>query len=179
MRKGVKNMPSMILSFSVFWPWVFTCTHRLHRGADACYWGFLWDVSSSKLALWNILEVNLQMCLGSSLYGEKAMQFPERTNEMAGVYARQCVELAKDLGIRAIDLWSKMQGTDGWQKKFLRFVIFKALITWNLWISENVLRFLYSFTQAAPRIYFVFTAISFQQIHLCFDVYFSGLKGDW
>jgi len=75
------------------------------------------------------LEVNLQMCLGSSLYGEKAMQFPERTNEMAGVYARQCVELAKDLGIRAIDLWSKMQGTDGWQKKFLRFVIFKALIT--------------------------------------------------
>lgn len=54
-----------------------------------------------------------------SLYGEKAMQFPERTNEMAGVYARQCVELAKDLGIHAIDLWSKMQGTDGWQKKFL------------------------------------------------------------
>jgi hypothetical protein len=72
-----------------------------------------------------------------------------------------------------------MQGTDGWQKKFLRFVIFKALITWNLWISENVLRFLYSFTQAAPRIYFVFTAISFQQIHICFDIYFSGLKGDW
>ncbi|KAJ0048910.1 hypothetical protein Pint_15456 [Pistacia integerrima] len=54
-----------------------------------------------------------------SIYGEKAMKEPERTNEVAGVYARQCVELAKDLGIPAIDLWSKMQETEGWQKKFL------------------------------------------------------------
>ncbi|XP_044477082.1 GDSL esterase/lipase At5g62930-like [Mangifera indica] len=54
-----------------------------------------------------------------SVYGEKAMKEPERTNEMAGVYARHCVELAKGLGIPAIDLWSKMQETEGWQKKFL------------------------------------------------------------
>lgn len=62
--------------------------------------------------------------LSRSLYGEKAMKEPERTNEMAGVYARHCVELAKDLGVRSVDLWSKMQETEGWQKKFLRFVIF-------------------------------------------------------
>lgn len=29
------------------------------------------------------------------------------------------------MGLPSIDLWSKMQETDGWQKKFLRFVIFK------------------------------------------------------
>ncbi|XVE54968.1 hypothetical protein DITRI_Ditri03aG0123700 [Diplodiscus trichospermus] len=52
-------------------------------------------------------------------YGEKAMTVPERTNEMAGVYARGCVELAGELGIRSINLWSKMQETDGWQKKYL------------------------------------------------------------
>ena len=56
-----------------------------------------------------------------SLYGEKAMELPERTNEMAGVYARQCVELANELGIRSIDIWSEMQETEGWQKKYLRF----------------------------------------------------------
>ncbi|OAY47788.1 GDSL esterase/lipase At5g62930 [Manihot esculenta] len=54
-----------------------------------------------------------------SLYGEKAMELPERTNEMAGVYARQCVELAKDLEIRYVDLWSTMQKAEGWQKIFL------------------------------------------------------------
>ena len=56
-------------------------------------------------------------------YGEKAMKLPERTNEMAGVYARECVELAGELGLRSINLWSKMQETDGWQKKYLRFVL--------------------------------------------------------
>ncbi|KAF9605858.1 hypothetical protein IFM89_019117 [Coptis chinensis] len=54
-----------------------------------------------------------------SLYGEKAMDVPERTNEMAGVYAKQCIEVAKELGVGSIDLWSKMQETEGWQKKFL------------------------------------------------------------
>ncbi|GAV58378.1 Lipase_GDSL domain-containing protein [Cephalotus follicularis] len=54
-----------------------------------------------------------------SLYGEKAMKLPERTNEVTGTYARHCVELAKELGLRSIDLWSKMQETEGWQQKFL------------------------------------------------------------
>ncbi|KAF8399680.1 hypothetical protein HHK36_015551 [Tetracentron sinense] len=54
-----------------------------------------------------------------SLYGEKAMELSERTNEMTGVYANQCVELAKELGLPSINLWSMMQETVGWQKKFL------------------------------------------------------------
>ncbi|KAK9278289.1 hypothetical protein L1049_027854 [Liquidambar formosana] len=54
-----------------------------------------------------------------SVYGEKAMKLPERTNEVTGVYAKQCVELAKELGLPSINLWSKMQETEGWQKKFL------------------------------------------------------------
>ncbi|XP_021895091.1 GDSL esterase/lipase At5g62930-like [Carica papaya] len=55
-----------------------------------------------------------------SLHGENATKEPERTNEMAGVYAQQCFELAKELGLRCVDLWSKMQESEGWQKKYLR-----------------------------------------------------------
>ncbi|CAK9137590.1 unnamed protein product [Ilex paraguariensis] len=55
-----------------------------------------------------------------SLYGENAMELPERTNEVTGEYAKQCVELAKELGLPSINLWSKMQETEGWQTKFLR-----------------------------------------------------------
>ncbi|KAJ4961644.1 hypothetical protein NE237_021554 [Protea cynaroides] len=54
-----------------------------------------------------------------SVYGEKAVKLPERTNEMAGVYAKQCVELARELGLPSIDLWSKMQEAEKWRKKFL------------------------------------------------------------
>lgn len=57
-----------------------------------------------------------------SLYGENARDLPERTNEVTGLYAKQCIELAKEMGVRCVDLWSKMQETEGWQKKFLRFV---------------------------------------------------------
>ncbi|KAM5572026.1 hypothetical protein ABKV19_012215 [Rosa sericea] len=55
-----------------------------------------------------------------SLYGEDARKLPERTNEAAGVYAKKCLELAEEMGIRSINLWSKLQETEGWQKKFLR-----------------------------------------------------------
>ncbi|PKA67281.1 GDSL esterase/lipase [Apostasia shenzhenica] len=55
-----------------------------------------------------------------SLYGEKARELPERTNEMAGIYAKHCVELAKELNLSFVDLWSHMQETADWQKKFLR-----------------------------------------------------------
>ncbi|XVF12074.1 hypothetical protein REPUB_Repub08aG0083300 [Reevesia pubescens] len=61
-----------------------------------------------------------RMDYARATYGEKAMTLPERTNEMAGVYARGCVELAGELGLRSINIWSKMQETDGWQKKYLR-----------------------------------------------------------
>nr|XP_043635717.1 GDSL esterase/lipase At5g62930 [Erigeron canadensis] len=55
----------------------------------------------------------------TSVYGEKAMKLPERTNEAAGTYANGCVDVAKELGVSSINLWSKMQETQGWQKKFL------------------------------------------------------------
>lgn len=54
-----------------------------------------------------------------SLYGEKAMELPERTNEITGNYAKQCIDLAKELDLPYVDLWSLMQETEGWQKKFL------------------------------------------------------------
>ncbi|KAL2243742.1 GDSL esterase/lipase At5g62930 isoform X3 [Sesamum indicum] len=54
-----------------------------------------------------------------SLYGDKASETPDRTNEATGVYAKQCVTLANELGLPSVDVWSKMQETEGWQKKFL------------------------------------------------------------
>ena len=63
-----------------------------------------------------------------SLYGEKAMELPERTNEVTGTYANGCVEVAKELGVASVNLWSKMQETQGWQKKFLRLVILSSLL---------------------------------------------------
>uniref|UniRef100_A0A0D9V0R1 Uncharacterized protein n=1 Tax=Leersia perrieri TaxID=77586 RepID=A0A0D9V0R1_9ORYZ len=54
-----------------------------------------------------------------SLYGEEARKLPERTNEMAGVYAGQCIELAREMNIYCIDIWSKMQETAGWHKLYL------------------------------------------------------------
>lgn len=60
-----------------------------------------------------------RMEFARSMYGDKAMKIPERTNEMAGVYANQCVELAKEMNLSSINVWSKMQETEGWQKKFL------------------------------------------------------------
>ncbi|KAJ1439071.1 SGNH hydrolase superfamily [Sesbania bispinosa] len=54
-----------------------------------------------------------------SLYGENASKLPERTNEATGQYAKACVEIAKEMGVRHINMWSKMQETDGWRKKFL------------------------------------------------------------
>ncbi|XP_023765038.1 GDSL esterase/lipase At5g62930 isoform X2 [Lactuca sativa] len=54
-----------------------------------------------------------------SLYGEKAMKIPERTNEVTRTYVNGCVEVAKELGVASVNIWSKMQETQGWQKKFL------------------------------------------------------------
>ena len=72
--------------------------------------------------------------LNRSLYGENARELPERTNEVTGIYAKQSVELAKEMGLPSIDLWSKMQETEGWQKKFLRFVMCKMSWSLNWWI---------------------------------------------
>ncbi|XP_073042181.1 GDSL esterase/lipase At5g45920-like [Primulina eburnea] len=44
---------------------------------------------------------------------------PERTNEAAGIYARACLDVAAECGLTAVDLWSKMQQSPGWQKAML------------------------------------------------------------
>lgn len=54
------------------------------------------------------------------MYGEKAMDKAERTNEITGIYANHCISVANELGLPYVDLSSHMQGTPGWQKKFLR-----------------------------------------------------------
>ncbi|XP_072960997.1 GDSL esterase/lipase At5g62930 isoform X1 [Typha angustifolia] len=54
-----------------------------------------------------------------SLYGDNARKLSERTNEITGVYAKKCLELAKEMHLPCIDIWSKMQETKGWQKMFL------------------------------------------------------------
>ncbi|KAI4336157.1 hypothetical protein L6164_014721 [Bauhinia variegata] len=54
-----------------------------------------------------------------SLYGEKAMKLPERTNEVTVQYAKACVDVAEETDVCFINVWSKMQETEGWQKKFL------------------------------------------------------------
>ncbi|KAK4749662.1 hypothetical protein SAY87_027111 [Trapa incisa] len=54
-----------------------------------------------------------------SLYGDNAREVPERTNEVTGIYAKACIEVARELGLRSVDLWSKMQETEGWQKQYL------------------------------------------------------------
>lgn len=54
-------------------------------------------------------------------YVEDPLGLPERTNESAGTYAKACVEVAKELSIPVINIWSKMQQFPGWEKSFLRY----------------------------------------------------------
>ncbi|KAL6606167.1 hypothetical protein ACP70R_041820 [Stipagrostis hirtigluma subsp. patula] len=53
-------------------------------------------------------------------YADDSSGLPERTNAAAGAYARACVEVARQSGLRAIDIWSRMQRFAGWEKSFLR-----------------------------------------------------------
>lgn len=45
---------------------------------------------------------------------------PERTNQATGEYARACVQVAVECGLRVIDIWSRMQMFPGWETSFLR-----------------------------------------------------------
>ncbi|KAM7254903.1 hypothetical protein ACFE04_020144 [Oxalis oulophora] len=53
-------------------------------------------------------------------YVENPLGLTERTNEVAGAYAKSCVAVARECGVQAIDLWTKMQELPGWQKVYLR-----------------------------------------------------------
>lgn len=50
-------------------------------------------------------------------YGLEGM--PERTNEEAGRYASVCKEVAAELGVPVLDLWTQFQARDGWQTRLL------------------------------------------------------------
>ncbi|EER89226.1 hypothetical protein BDA96_10G051800 [Sorghum bicolor] len=53
-------------------------------------------------------------------YAHDFSGLPERTNAAAGLYAKACLEVARQCGLRAIDVWSRMQRFHGWEKSFLR-----------------------------------------------------------
>lgn len=63
------------------------------------------------------------------------MKIPERTNEVTRTYVNGCVEVAKELGVASVNIWSKMQETQGWQKKFLRLVIFWPFFYFFIFLS--------------------------------------------
>ena len=54
-------------------------------------------------------------------YAHDFSGLPERTNAAAGLYAKACLEVARQCGLRAIDVWSRMQRFHGWEKSFLRY----------------------------------------------------------
>jgi lysophospholipase L1-like esterase len=54
-------------------------------------------------------------------YGGDMSGLPERTNEVTGRYARACMEVARQAGLRVIDIWSRMQKFPGWETSFLRY----------------------------------------------------------
>ncbi|XP_021305552.1 GDSL esterase/lipase At5g45920-like [Sorghum bicolor] len=53
-------------------------------------------------------------------YAHDFSGLPERTNAAAGLYAKACLEVARQCGLRAIDIWCRMQRFPGWEKSFLR-----------------------------------------------------------
>lgn len=44
---------------------------------------------------------------------------PERTNEAAGRYAKQCLAVAAECGVPAINIWEKMQQFPNWKRAYL------------------------------------------------------------
>ncbi|GMH16792.1 hypothetical protein Nepgr_018633 [Nepenthes gracilis] len=81
------------------------------------------DCSSSMLVVLITpppIDEDGRMEYARSVYGERAMKEPERTNEVTQIYAKHCIELAEELSLPSINLWAKIQETDGWQKKYLR-----------------------------------------------------------
>ncbi|KAF5188701.1 GDSL esterase/lipase [Thalictrum thalictroides] len=53
-------------------------------------------------------------------YGKNPSGLPERTNEAAGAYAKECIAVADECGVSVVDLWSRMQQFPKWEKSFLR-----------------------------------------------------------
>ncbi|CAN0853278.1 GDSL esterase/lipase At5g45920 [Linum grandiflorum] len=45
---------------------------------------------------------------------ENPSGLPERTNQVAGEYAKGCIDVAKECGCPVVDLWTKMQQLPNW-----------------------------------------------------------------
>ncbi|CAN6453140.1 unnamed protein product [Victoria cruziana] len=89
-----------------------------------------------------------------SIYGENAAELPERTNETTGVYARQCVELANEMSVPCVNIWSKMQETAGWQKLLSDGLHFTA--EGNAVLYDEVIKVLFNGGLHAPKMAYDF-----------------------
>ncbi|KAJ8447970.1 hypothetical protein Cgig2_028846 [Carnegiea gigantea] len=58
-------------------------------------------------------------------YCENPSGLPERTNEVAGAYAKACVYVAKDCGTPVVDIWTKMQELPDWKNLCLSLALFE------------------------------------------------------
>eukprot|EP00250_Pteridium_aquilinum_P006705 c16569_g1_i1 orf=285-1001(-) len=52
-------------------------------------------------------------------FGAKPEDASPRKNDFTGLYAKACIEVAKEAGVPVIDLWSSMQEKSGWQTSYL------------------------------------------------------------
>lgn len=52
-------------------------------------------------------------------FGEKAAKFTDRTNERAKNYAHACIEVANEVNVGVVDLWTAIQKKENWQTKCL------------------------------------------------------------
>ncbi|CAH9113709.1 unnamed protein product [Cuscuta europaea] len=52
-------------------------------------------------------------------FDENKSGLPERTNEAAGAYAKACIDVASELGVPSVDLWTKVQQVSDWKKTCL------------------------------------------------------------
>ncbi|KAL3820364.1 hypothetical protein ACJIZ3_006269 [Penstemon smallii] len=53
-------------------------------------------------------------------YVENPSEQPERTNEAASKYSKECIAAAAECDVSSIDLWTKMQQFPGWKNAYLR-----------------------------------------------------------
>lgn len=71
---------------------------------------------------WFLSEYNCRVKLLRHPYDETPSDLPERTNSVAGSYAKQCLSVAVECGVPAIDLWTIIQQFEGWEA-YLRYSI--------------------------------------------------------
>ncbi|GAU27448.1 hypothetical protein TSUD_161340 [Trifolium subterraneum] len=51
----------------------------------------------------------------AQIYGNSCIQTPPRNNESCRIYSEACMELCREMNIKAIDLWSALQKRNDWR----------------------------------------------------------------